>query len=799
MILNYLKTAWRNIIRQRTTSLINITGLSIGMTVAILIFIWVQNELSFDSYHADAKNIYRITNYIGGKEKGGVESSPYPMGVEAKTKVPGVIEVTRMRPYGIEPAYFNIKGEFFREDHALYVDDEWFNVFHYDFIYGNATAFNSTPYSVVLTASKAKKYFGNGNPVGRSVRIDTMDYTVQAVIKDNPANSSFQYDVLIPYAARALNARNRDNDAQWGNYGYLTFVKLLPAADPVKVAEALKNIINTARETTNAEVGLLPLPAIHFENGLSYSRLQHGNMRMVYIFAVLGILVLAIACINYMNLATARASVRMKEVSVKKIMGAGRKHLFLQFVLESALVSLIALAVAALLLKLGLPWFNNFTEKQFVLTDSLQAVAAIFTGTFLLSVLLTSIYPALLLSSFNPLAVFRGRSIFKMKDVVLRKSLVVVQFTVSIVLIVGTICIYRQMEFIQEQNDSYDKSQLFTFSIPFKRIRDLDDKGRETLTSSIKQSLLSQSSVENASLMGQESVVNMLNQSSGSNDWIGRPKDFRPFIAFFDVDTSFNTMLNLQIKEGRWFLPNNQADKHNVILNETAVAEFGLKEPVAGQYFVNQSDTGVIAGVVKDFYYRSMHEKIGPIVLRHNQAYSSSFLVKTVPGKITEAKNAAEKVWKQFLPADPFSFTFVDEEFENIYRADHKASALILLFSLLTILISCLGLYGLATFTAEHRRKEIGIRKVLGASIAGIIGLLSKDFLKLVCIAILIASPIAWWAMNKWLEDFAYRIHISWWMFAAAGALALLIAFFSIGFRSASAASSNPVKALRTE
>lgn len=775
------------------------TGLSIGMAAAILIFIWVQNELSFDSYHADAKNIYRITNYISGDKSAGVESSPYPMGEEAKQKVQGVVAVTRFRPYGVDPAFFNIKGEFFREDHAAYVDAEWFNVFNYGFVYGNAAAFNSSPYSVALTESKAKKYFGNGNPVGKSVRIDTIEYTVQAVLKDNPANSSFHYDILLPYAVRALSARNRNNDAQWGNYGYVTFLKLLPTADRAKVAGALKNIINTARETTQAEVALLPLPAMHFEK-IGVSRLQHGNMRMVYVFAALGILVLAIACINYMNLTTARASVRMKEVSVKKIMGAERRHLFLQFVVESALIGLISLSVAAVLLKLGLPWFNTFTERQFILSDSLSTVALIFTGTFILSLLLTSIYPALLLSSFNPISVFRGRSIFKMKDVVLRKSLVVVQFTVSIVLIVGTICIYRQMQFIQEQNTSYDKSQLFTFTIPYRLIRDLESEEKISLTSSIKQALLKESSIENVSLMGQESVVDMQNQSaSNNNDWIGKPKDFRPFIAFFDVDTSFTTMLNLQVKEGRWFLPGSQADKHNVVLNETAVAEFGLKEPVVGQYFAHQGDTGVVAGVVKDFYYKSMHEKIGPVVLRIGQENNNSFLVKTSSAGVIQAKDATEKIWKRFFPSEPFTFSFADEEFENIYRADHKASILVLIFSLLTILISCLGLYGLAAFTAEHRRKEIGIRKVLGASIAGIIGLLSKDFLKLVFIAILIASPIAWWAMNKWLEEFAYRINIGWWMFAAAGAIALVIAFLSIGFRSASAAGSNPVKALRTE
>lgn len=802
MFKNYFKTSWRNIIRQRSSSLINVSGLAIGMSAAILIFLWVYNELNFDSYHNDAGNIYRIKNYMGtNKQEVSVwENSPYLLGEKAKETIPGVINIARVRPMIYNPPFFNIKGEFVKETACAYIDSTWFDVFNYQFLHGSAAAFNNNPFSLVLTESKARKYFGSENPVGKIIRVDTINYQVEAVVKDNPANSSFQYDALFSLAGFVANAKNKENINYWGNYNFLTFLKLLPTADPLKVERKLTEIIVRERERKDFKAGLVSLQDMHFENNLNNSVLEHGNKKLVNIFSVLGLLLLAIACINYVNLTTARASVRMKEVSIKKIVGADRKQLFAQFVIESALTSLLALFISLIIVSLVLPFFNQFTGKNFVFSVNSTGIWMILLTTFFGSVILTSIYPAVLLSSFKPLSIFRGSNIFQVKDAVLRKALVVVQFTISITLIIGTIVIYRQMKFIQEQSSSYNKSQLFSFTIPYKILRNYKDEQRTGLTSSIKQELLTQSSIENISLMSTESVINNQGWSSGdSNDWDGRDKDFTPAITFFQTDTSLKSLLNLEMQSGRWFLGNSEADKHNSILNETAVKEFNIKQPVIGQRFTSQSDTGIIIGVVKDFYYKSLHEKIGPVVIRNDQSYSGTYFVKTTAGKTMEAKEKAESLWKKFFPSEPFSYQFLNEEFEKLYRADHKASTLIWIFSFLAIFISCLGLYGLATFTAERRSKEIGIRKVLGASISGIIALLSKDFLKLVIISLLVASPLAWWAMNNWLQEFAYRVNIGWWIFMAAGLIAILIAFVSIGFRAVKASAANPIQSLRAE
>lgn len=802
MIKIFFKTAWRNFTRQRSTGLINISGLAIGMSAAIMIFLWIRNELSFDNYHKDAGQIYRIKNYLGLQEKDVSiwETSPYLFGEKAIESLPEVVAITRIQPLYYNPPFFNIKGEFAKEESCAYIDSSWFNVFHYEFVKGNAAAFNSNPFSVILAEKKAKKYFGNEDPIGRIIRVDTIDYMVQGVLKDNPPNSSFQYDVFFPVAAYMSNPENKKNLFSWGNYNFLTFLKLLPQADTKQVESKLTGIIRKERNRDDFKVGLTAVQDMHFENDLNNSLLQHGNEKMVKIFVVLGVLLLAIACINYVNLTTARASIRIKEVSVKKIVGADRKQLFAQFVIESALVSFLSMLIALLILYITLPYFNRFTGRNFSLSEQSGWIATIFVIVFLCSVLLTSIYPALLLSSFKPLSIFRGAGIFQIKDGMLRKGLVVAQFTISIVLIIGTIVIYRQMQFIRQQSSSFNKSQVFSFTIPFKVLFKYQGDNRTSLTGSIKQELLSQTSIENVTLANTGSLINMKGWSSGNNtDWDGRDKEFKPAIAFFEADTSLQHILNLQLHSGRWFLPGSEADKHNSILNETAIKEFGIKEPVIGQRFTSRGDTGVIIGVVKDFFYKSMHEKIGPVVIRNEQSYSGTYFVKTTPGKTIEAKEAAISIWKKFFPMEPFSYQFMNEEFENMYRADQKASMLVWIFSMLAIFISCMGLYGLASFTAERRSKEIGIRKVLGAGIGSIVGLISIDFLKLVLLALIIASPLAWLAMNNWLQEFAYRVNIGWWIFFVAGAIAILIAFASVGFRAIRAAMANPVKALRTE
>jgi ABC-type antimicrobial peptide transport system permease subunit len=360
---------------------------------------------------------------------------------------------------------------------------------------------------------------------------------------------------------------------------------------------------------------------------------------------------------------------------------------------------------------------------------------------------------------------------------------------------------YRQLQFINEQNASYNKAQLLSFSIPPKVLfGKFDDDQRIRVTTLLKNELLAASNIEDVSLINQQSVVDMKGASSGeSNDWDGRDKDFMPFIAFIKADTNFKNIINLQITEGRWYEAGNTADEHNSILNETAVREFNILKPVIGQRFTSQGDTGVIIGVIKDFYYKSLHEKIGPVVIRADNEYSNTYIVKMAPGKIKEAQYAVEQVWKKFFPAEPFSYSFLNDEFDKLYHADRKTSSLIWIFSAIAIFISSLGLFGLAAFTAERRNKEIGIRKILGATVTNIVSLLSKEFIYMVLISILVAFPIAWMAMNKWLENFAYRINIAWWIFLTAAVIALAIAIITVSFQAIKAALTSPAKSLKTE
>lgn len=802
MLKSYFKIAWRHLLKQKATTFINITGLSIAMAASVLIFLWVHNELNFDNYHQHAGAIYRVTSHIGIDKKETLmwETSPYQLGRKAKEDLPAIQNIARLRARIYDAVNVNVKGEYIKEPRTAYIDSGWMRMFDYELVAGNLNGFDNDPAAVIITEPISKKYFGNSKGVGEILRIDTVDFVVKAVMKDNPNNSSFRYDMLFPIATFRLNTRNRANDEEWGNYNYMTFVQLRQGVSTAAAEKQLTDLIRKERENPDLAQSLVPLKELRFETSLKSSALQHTSKKVVYIFSVLGIVLLLIACINYVNLTTARALQRVKEVSIRKIAGAERKQLLLQFVAESVLMSFISLMAALLLIRLVLPAFNAFTEKNFTLNFDNPGWWLILGGTLLASVLLTSIYPAILLSSFEPLAIFKGRNALRVKDTWLRKSLVVVQFTVSIFLIVATVVIYRQLNYINSHRAAYDQSQVFVFDIPFKVFRSKTSEQRQAYTNTVRTTLAGETAISRVSLMSAESVVNMKGGSSGSsNDWDGRDEGFRPMIAFFQVDSSFKDIMNLQLKEGRWFLPNNTADEHNSILNETAVKEFGIREPVLGQRFTSQGDTGVIIGVVKDFFYKSMHEKIGPVVLRNNDEYNSSFLVQAAPGRAKEATERAEAVWKKFVPNLPFEYSFTDEEFDKLYRDDHRTATLIWIFSAVAILISCLGLLGLAAHTAERRSKEVGIRKVLGASVSQIVGLLSREFLLLVLLSSVFAAPVSWWAMNVWLNNFAYRIDLVWWIFILATGLSLLVALFTVGIQALRAAMVNPARSLRTE
>ncbi|MBL4676654.1 MAG: ABC transporter permease [Mucilaginibacter sp.] len=413
---------------------------------------------------------------------------------------------------------------------------------------------------------------------------------------------------------------------------------------------------------------------------------------------------------------------------------------------------------------------------------------------------MTNSHPSetLLLSSFKPLSVFRGGSVLKMKDTSLRKGLVVLQFTFSIFLIIGVITIYRQLAFVQSQNPGYDRSQVMSFNLSWKLLKGKNDEQKAATKNTLKQLLLQEPSIEATSLTGVSSIQANDSYSSGSADWEGRPKDFNPSISYFNVDGDYTKLIKLNFISGRWFLP-GKVDQRNVILNETAARQFNLHKPYVGQRFMAQGDTGVVIGVVKDFNFQSMHNKISPVVFKPENSWSSNYLLKVAPHKQAQAISRVEQLWKQNFPGQPFSYQFLDQEFDRIYREDAKASTLMSSFAIVAVIISCLGLFGLAAFTAERRGKEIGIRKVLGASVSGLVSLLSIEFIVLVLVALVIAAPLAYWLMNIWLQNFAYRISLHWWVFVVAGLTAVLIAFVTVGLQTVKAAIANPVKSLRSE
>ncbi len=793
MFNNYFKTAWRSIWKNKTSSIINIAGLSVGMTAAILIFVWVQNEVSFDNYYKDAGNIYRLTTNL--KLQGWIwETTPLLLADAVKVHVPEIEKTTRL--YAGEMPVFNINNNLSYEKNAAYVDDDWFSIFHFDFTEGNAAAFANDPNSIILTASEAKKYFGNRDALGTAIRVDSMNYVVKGIIKDAPANSSFQYTSFIPLANLLKNADRKANDEQWNNANYITFVKMKPGATVAMVSKKITTVLqhrsgDTEKQTT---ISLVNLKDMHFETDLQSVTFASGNKNTVYIFSVLGVLLLLIACINYVNLTTAKASLRAKEVSVRKMVGANRYHLFNQFLSEAFLISCMALIITVALVHFCLPFFNSVTSKNFVLPITSASLWKIIGITLLSAFILNSIYPALVLSSFKPLNVFKGFTVLRLKDSYLRKGLVTVQFTISVMLIAGTIIIYKQMQFIQQTNPGYNKSQILMTHVP----ANIDFNKKNEIVAAVKQDLLTQSSIQNVS-MANQSIIDIGSYSTGSADWEGHDASFNPKIAQLSTDADFVNTMQLQMKEGRWFDHGNEADNNNVVLNEEAIKELKIHHPYIGQRFAWKGKQGQIIGIVKDFKYKSLHDKTGPLVAFQNPNWYNTFMIRIAPNSTFQAVTALQNIWKKILPGSPVEYKFLDDSFNELYKDDQQTSTLILVFAIIAVAISCLGLFGLAAFTAERRSKEIGIRKVLGASVAGIAQLLTKEFLELVIIAIVIATPVSWLAMNKWLQDFAYRINITWWMFVAAGLFAVVIAIITISFQSIKAAIANPMKSLRTE
>jgi ABC-type antimicrobial peptide transport system permease subunit len=797
MIRNYLKIAFRNLFKNKVSSVINIGGLAVGMAVAVLMLIWVQNELSFDTFHKKSDRLRQIIthNKVNKEETWHWSTTPMLLAEQLK-QLPEVEAVSRKTIPFWNGASMKIGDHLSIEKKVACVDNNWFDLFDYRLVDGNIKEFTKNPRSIAMTESKALQLFGDTRVSGRVIRIDTLDYMVRMVYKDNPTNSSFQYDFLLPMAAYLANPKTFQNDSNWGNFNYETFLLVKPNTDLSKLDQKVTRVLQFARrdeKTGKTEDNIIletePITAIHMD-GIERNDTSKGDARTTYVFLALAFIILITACINYVNLATARASLRAKEVSVKKIIGAEYSQLFSQFMVESVLMCIIALLLALGLAYTLLPVFNELADKNFTLNLRDTTLWQVLLGTTLLAVLLTGIYPALLLSSFQPIRALRGLNILKSNNSSFRKTLVIVQFVVSSVFLIATLVVFQQIKFVRNIKLGYEKANMFEFTIPW------NIKSRIDLNT-VKTRLMAESSVEDITTAS-GNIIDIKSSHSGSLDWDGRPEDFNPTVAQMAVEHNYSKVFGLKMQSGRWFEENSGTDKENVVLNEAAVKKFGIKNPI-GKRFHFHGNKGTIIGVVRDFHFKSLHEVIGPLVLFSDGNWRSGVYIKPVKGKEKEAISAAEKLWAEFIPERPLEYHFLNETYERLYKSEQRTATLFNAFAIVAVFVSCLGLFGLAAFAAEQRTKEIGIRKVLGASITSITVLLSSDFLKLVGIAFIVACPLSYYFMNKWLQDFAYHINIEWWFYAVIGILIIAVAIATVGYQSIRAALTNPVKSLKAE
>lgn len=786
MLRNYIKTAWRNLLRNKFYSIINIAGLTAGLAIGILILLWVQDELSFDSFHKKSPDIYRMAIFGGtGASRQIWTEDVAPMGPLAKQQLPEVKDQVRIT-YNNFYSLYKSNDKVFGNQNVFFTDPSFFTMFDFPIIRGNAARPFNNDNSVVITQKTAKKYFGDANPLGKVIVADNkVNFTVSGVIADFPDNSSFNMDMIMPisyHIKKNLDDYKNDVNNDFGDFAYETYLQLKPGTSIKSMKTKLFNIhISHKKDDTDVEYLLLPLAKNHLYN-LDGSP---AGIETVRIFIVIALLILVIACINYVNLSTSRSMLRSKEISMRKIVGAAKSHLFLQFIVETALLFLIATAFAIVLIYLLMPVFNQVSGKQLVFDPANYHIWMIIGATITGTLCASSIYPALLLSSFEPLQALKGKISSRIGDVLFRKILVVTQFAFSVILIIGTMVITSQLNFIRSKQLGFDKSHVFAFWM-----RDMTKH-----YDAVKAELLKQPGIQ-AVTRASSNIVRMGN-ITGDNWWNGKDANQTFIVHPMAVDKDFIDFFKIKMVAGAHFT-GALTDTAHYILNEAAVKEIGMKNPI-GKPFRMWNVKGTVIGVIKDFHFASMKQKIAPAVFYYNPNNFGSIYIKTDGRDAQKAIKAAEVEFKQYNGEYPFDYAFLDDVFNNIYTGEQREGTLFNYFAGIAILISCLGLLGLAAFTAQVRTREIGVRKVLGASVGRIVGLLAQDFIKLVIIAIVIAVPIASFAMNSWLQAFAYRINIGWWTFAIAGFLAIVIAFITISFQSVKAALANPVKSLRSE
>ncbi|GAB3316533.1 ABC transporter permease [Larkinella ripae] len=805
MFQNYFKIAWRNLWRKKGFSAINIVGLAIGLATCLLIVLFVQHELSYDRYNTKADRIFRMTMHgtMGGKEVN-MAYAPSPAGPAMQHDYPGVESFTRLEEQGTFVVRYG--KERFKEERVAFADSTFFEIFSIPLLKGDRKTVLAEPKTVVLTESTARKYFGGQNPVGKSLTLgDQGLFRVTGVCQDVPSNSHFHYDFFGSY-------RSLRSGEKWLSSGANTYLLLRKGYSIESLTAQIPQIVRKyvgpevqeflgmsydeyVRKGDRLGFQFQPITAIHLGSNWEGELEPNSDVKYVYIFSAIAVFILLLACINFMNLSTAGSANRAKEVGIRKVLGSVQQQLIRQFLSESVLITFLALLVACGLVVAVLPSFNQLADKDFSLSTLLNTrmIAYTLAGCLLVGLLAGS-YPAFFLASFRPVSVLKGRLQGGMRSGWLRNTLVTIQFVVSIGMIISTLVVYQQLRFIQSKKVGFDKEQVLILHDTYV----LGDK-----LAAFKKELEKQAQIVSASSAGYLPAGNSNQGVDGFRD-INAPAERTPFrLKTYRIDDQYLPTLGIRVALGRNFSKAFSGDSAAVLVNEAAVRQFGWKNPIGqrvatvGNGSPEDRHTYTVVGVTRNFHFESLHQHIAPLIMLYGgDHYQMALRIRT--DNLPALLHNLEKTWKAETD-NPFSYSFLNERFNKMYQSEQRIGELFGIFAGLAVVIACLGLFGLAAFTTLQRTKEIGVRKVLGASVASIVALLSKDFLRLVLVAIVIATPLGWYAMDQWLADFAYRVDLAWWIFALAGLLAVGIALLTVSYQSIKAALVNPVKSLKTE
>lgn len=805
MIKNYLRSAFRNIARHKFISFINIFGLTIGLTCCLLILTYIVKELSYDKFNHNAPNIYRVSrsfNTADGIVNLHLGAVAPPFGPLLKNEFPDIKKVTRLFPNG--DVVLRYKEKLLVEKGSYFADENFLSFFDLKTVAGDPKTALSEPYTVMMTEDMARKYFGNEDPINKEIRLDnTADFKVTGIFKPFPANSQMHPQMLLSF-----NTLNDDKvygrnqlATNWGNNSFFTYLLLPDHYNIDRISSQFPAFIDKymnspgqPRQSKFTQLHIQRFLDIHLHSHLDDEVEQNGDIKRVYIFSAIALFILLIACINYMNLSTARSTLRAKEIGIRKVIGAQQKEIITQFLSESVLITYFSLALAVILTWLLLPLINRLSELGLSINSLFQPI--ILVSVLLLPLiigLISGIYPAIFMSSFKPIKVLKGILKVGSGNISFRKVLVVVQFSISIILIVATTIVFQQLRYIQTKSLGFNKDHLVTLGgIPANQFE------------AFRADLLRDPAVKDIGRSSRIPSGRLLDDQGVSVFDGDKPLPVKADIKCINADYGFIPTYGIKMAAGRNFSREFATDSNNFVINASAVSALGWKSPESaiGKDMSYGGVKGKVIGVVNDFHFESLHQNIIPLLMEMPSFANNSYrriTVKIDGNRINSALATLGQTWKKYQPETPFEYSFLDERFQKLYNSEQEQGNLFTIFSCLAIFIACLGLFGLSAFTISQRVKEIGVRKVLGASIPQIVTELSKDFLKLVIVAAVIALPIAWYAMSKWLLDFAFRINIQWWVFVMAGVIALIIAFATISYQSIKAAMANPVKSLRSE